>query len=251
MLIGLQRDIIYGPVHSRRLGLSLGINLLPADKKVCPFNCVYCQYGWTKAHQTEIDDNRLPSVKAVRQALEEALMSMPIHPAYITFSGNGEPTLHPDFGKIVDEVNAIRDRLVPNFKTAILSNSALVFKKDIREALARLDHRIMKLDCGAAPVFREYNQPCPGITLDNIIKGLTQLSGITIQSLWTDGQAGNLQPDNVDQWIERLTRISPLMVQIYTLDRGTPSRGLKPASDGQLQQIRAQVKKAGFRAEIF
>ncbi len=251
MLIELQRHIIYGPVNSRRLGLSLGINLLPTDKKVCPFNCVYCQYGWTEAHQPNGADNRLPSVQVVIQALEEALMSMEKLPAYITFSGNGEPTLHPDFRTIVEGANATRDRLAPNAKTAILSNSAFVFKKNIRKALAKLDLRIMKLDCGSTPVFRTYNQPCPGITLEKITQGLTQLSDITIQTLWADGHAGNLQPDNIHEWIERLKRIKPLSVQIYTMDRGYPSHGLKPASRAQLHQIKELVEQAKFRVMIF
>jgi len=251
MLIELQKHIIYGPINSRRLGLSLGINLLPFDKKICPFDCVYCQYGWTEAHQAHGTENQLPPVQAVLQALGGALRSMENLPAYITFSGNGEPTLHPHFGKIVDGVNAMRSRLAPNAKTAILSNSASVFKKSVRKALAKLDVRTMKLDCGSPPVFRTYNRPCPGITLDKITDGLTQLSNITIQSLWADGDAGNLHPDNLREWIERLKRIKPLLVQIYTMDRGYPSQGLIPVSRAQLHQIEESVKQAEIPAITF
>lgn len=252
MLLELQKEIIYGPVNSRRLGRSLGINILPAHRKICSFNCVYCQYGWTKNHvlrkKTSPD---LPTVNAVKEALNKALKHLNDPPAYITFSGNGEPALHPDFSQIVEEVIVLRDRLSPESKTAILSNSTLVSDKSIRKALSRLDVRIMKLDCGTPDIFKRYNQPCPGVNLETITEGLSLLPDVDIQTLVSGGQAGNLDGQNTTAWIERLKHIQPLSVQLYTLDRGTPAKNLRLADREELEEIKVQVQKTGIRIGVF
>jgi len=252
MLLRLQKGIIYGPVQSRRLGRSLGINILPSKEKLCSFNCVYCQYGWTKIHTRKAGrGSALPSVEAVKEALREALTTMAAPPAYITFSGNGEPSLHPDFGQIVEEANALRDQLAPEAKTAVLSNSSLVSDASIREALSKLDLRIMKLDCGSEKTFKRYNQPCPGVELEAITAGLACLNDVTIQTLVSSGDAGNLEPENIIAWIERLKRIKPSAIQLYTLDRGYPANNLKPATEDELKRIKAQVEKAGLSIHIY
>jgi wyosine [tRNA(Phe)-imidazoG37] synthetase (radical SAM superfamily) len=252
MLLELQKEIIYGPVNSRRLGRSLGINILPARRKICPFNCVYCQYGWTKGHILRTNPSPdLPSVDAVKKALKKALIHTDNPPTYITFSGNGEPTLHPDFPQIMEAVTVLRNRLAPEAKTAILSNSALVSDKFIRKALSGLDVRIMKLDCGTSDIFKRYNQPCPGLDLEAITEGLSLLPDVDIQTLVSGGRAGNLDPQNTTAWIERLKLIRPLSVQLYTLDRGYPSKNLKPASRVDLESIKAQVRKVGIRIRVF
>ncbi len=252
MLLKLQKGIIYGPVNSRRLGRSLGINILPAREKVCPFNCVYCQYGWTKIHTKRPDKNSaLPSVKDVREALQEALRTISIQPAYITFSGNGEPTIYPDFGQMVEEVNAVRDELSPEAKTAILSNSALVSDLSIRQALSKLDLRMMKLDCGEVAVFKKYNQPCGGVDLEAITDGLARLTEVIIQALFSSGRKGNIDTKNIIAWMERLKKIKPSLVQIYTLDRGYPENDLKPATEEELKQIKALAEEAGLPARIY
>jgi wyosine [tRNA(Phe)-imidazoG37] synthetase (radical SAM superfamily) len=252
MLLEPKTGIIYGPVHSRRLGRSLGINILPAKKKVCPFDCVYCQYGWTDCYASTIPSTLyLPDKDEVKQALEKTLREMKEPPAYITLSGNGEPTLHPDFDGMVDELNDIRNRLAPLAKTAILSNSALVTEQPIRRSLAKLDKRIMKLDCGSLQVFQRYNQPCSGIDLEKITQGLVELENIIIQALFSSGETGNLDSENIDAWVERLKRINPEAVQLYTLDRDYPDKKLKAATKKDLSWVKDQVKKAGFLAEIF
>ena len=252
MLLEPKASIIYGPVNSRRLGRSLGINILPAKKKACPFDCVYCQYGWTDCCASKIPSALpLPDRGAVQLALERALEELTEPPAYITFSGNGEPTLHPDFDGMVDGLNAIRSRFAPSAKTAILSNSALVSEKGIRRSLAKLDVRIMKLDCGSSPVFQRYNQPCSGIDLEKITRGLSELEDVTIQALFSSGKTGNLNKENIDAWIGRLKRINPGAVQLYTLDRDFPDKNLEAATKEDLSQIKERVEKAGFSAEIF
>lgn len=252
MLLDLQKGIIYGPVNSRRLGRSLGINIMPSDRKVCSFNCVYCQYGWTKVHTAQIDRRSgLPTIHAVKEALKEALRETRIPPASITFSGNGEPALHPDFGQIIEEITAVRDQLAPEAKTAVISNSALVTDISVRKALPKLDMRIMKLDCGLQEIFFRYNQPCKDVNLEAITKGLAQLKDVTIQTLISSGQEGNLDSLNITSWIERLKRISPLSVQLYTLDRGYPDSLLKPATKKELSVIKAQVEAAGLSIHVF
>lgn len=252
MLLELQKEIIYGPVNSRRLGRSLGVNILPAHRKSCSFNCVYCQYGWTKDHilRTNTSPDQ-PTVHAVKEALKKALIHLNDPPAYITFSGNGEPSLHPDFSQIVEAVTVLRDRLAPEAKTAILSNSTLVFDKSIRKALSRLDVRIMKLDCGTPDIFKRYNQPCPGVDLEAITEGLSLLPDVDIQTLVSGGQAGNLDTKNTTAWVERLKYIQPHSVQLYTLDRGTPAKNLRPANREELDDIKAQVQKVGIRIRVF
>jgi len=196
MLLHLKKGITYGPVNSRRLGLSLGINLMPPSVKVCSFDCVYCQYGWTKEREIR-DEHRalIPGVEDVARAVETALTALPSAPAYITFSGNGEPSLHPDFPDIVEAVKATRDRLAPGARTAILSNSSAAAEERILKALAGLDTRIMKLDCGTEGLFQRYSRPAAGITLEGVTNGLAELSclaPVTIQALWSGGTGGNL-----------------------------------------------------------
>lgn len=252
MLLKLQKGIIYGPIHSRRLGHSLGINILPSDKKVCPFNCLYCQYGWTDIHISQPKPlTGMPSAKEVSKALKEALTTIPRPPAYITFSGNGEPTLHPDFNQIVEEVIFLRDQFAPESKTAIISNSALVSDPTLREALSQLDMRIMKMDCGTTEMFKRYNQPCAGVDLEEINLGLTLLSDISIQTLLTSGKSGNLESESITTWIRRVKRIKPSNIQLYTLDRGYPANDLQPVSRETLLQIKEKVQREGLPVKVF
>jgi wyosine [tRNA(Phe)-imidazoG37] synthetase (radical SAM superfamily) len=252
MLLEPKAGIIYGPVHSRRLGRSLGINILPPKKKVCPFDCVYCQYGWTDCYALTIPPAlQFPNRNDIKQALEMALGRMGKPPAYITFSGNGEPTLHPDFDGVVEDVTTIRNKMAPLAKTAILSNSALVSAKSIRRSLAKLDLRIMKLDCGSSQVFQRYNQPCSGINLEIITLGLAELNDVIIQALFASGETGNLEKNNIDAWLVRLSRIKPTAIQLYTLDRDYPDKMLERATKKELSQVKEQVRNAGFLVEIF
>jgi wyosine [tRNA(Phe)-imidazoG37] synthetase (radical SAM superfamily) len=242
-LIELQTGIIYGPINSRRLGSSLGINLLPTSYKACPFNCAYCQYGFTsaKGHITDSDGWDMPDTDGVIAALEDALEEYP-SVAYITFSGNGEPTLHPDFSRIVDEVKKIRDRMAPEAEVAILSNSSLIFKDKVREALARLDVRIMKLDTGDEQTFRNFSRPHKNVEFETIVDGLKRLDDIIIQALFAGGEAGNYNDLSIDKWVEKIGEICPNECHIYSLDR--------PSADGRLTLIdRAGLLKIKDRAE--
>jgi len=249
MTIPLKTGILYGPVNSRRLGRSLGINLLPAGRKVCTFDCAYCQYGWTDC--TAGVSNRFVKPEEVERALEASLQGMGEPPAYLTFSGNGEPTLHPEFPAVVEAVIALRDRLAPSARTAILSNSGTAGREAIRRALRRLDVRIMKLDAGTDVMFGAFNRPLGGLTLGEIVEGLADLGGVTIQSLWAGGPSGNYSEREIEEWTIRLRRIRPIAVQIYTLARGWPEPGLKPLEHRDLEAIGMKLQAAGIAGCVY
>jgi wyosine [tRNA(Phe)-imidazoG37] synthetase (radical SAM superfamily) len=175
-------------------------------------------------------------------------------PQYVTFSGNGEPTLHPRFPEMVEAVIRVRDEMAPAVQTAILSNSSTVCSQAVRNALLKLDLRVMKLDCGSPACFRAFNKPTPGIDIENITDGLAQLSrqtSIVLQTLFAAGPTGNLDTDNVDQWVHRVSVINPAMVQVYTLHRGYPDKQLHPASAQQLDQICLLLQDSGIPSSRF
>jgi len=253
-LLSLQKSICYGPVSSRRLGCSLGINLLPFEYKLCSLNCVYCQYGWTrnctlKAGRRSAD---LPSPEEVSSALRESLVKLKekgITPSYITFSGNGEPTLHPEFERIVQVVKKVRDELAPDALVAILSNSTTVTSEAVRRGLEECDVRIMKVDCGDVGIFASYNRPCRGVKLKNVLAGLKMLSDFAVQTLFTDWNSGD---SSIEKWIEVVGDLKPSAVQLYTLDRSTPCPELEAVSKERLEDIARRLEEAsGIRAGVY
>jgi wyosine [tRNA(Phe)-imidazoG37] synthetase (radical SAM superfamily) len=254
MLLDLQADIIYGPVRSRRLGRSLGINILPAERKVCSFDCIYCQYGCSQGKTREEANKKrhvFPTVTEVLSAVEQAVLNLSPPAAYLTFSGNGEATLHPGFKEIVLGLGEIRDRLSPASKTAILSNSTTVNDPLIRDALALLDVRIMKLDAGTEEMFSGYNRPAKGITLEATVAGLAALEDVTIQSLFTKGAEGNFTPEHIGAWVEQIKNISPLFVQLYTLDRESPTASLIPVEKNELLYIQSLLERENISSGVF
>lgn len=252
MLLELKNSVTYGPVNSRRLGRSLGINLFPGIRKVCTFDCLYCQYGRAEpVPWTSLDPTSFPHVGQILHSLEQALASLCPPPAYLTFSGNGEPTLYPEFSDIVEGILTLRDRLVPTARTAILSNSTTVGRPWVRKALDPLDVRIMKLDAGDEKTFRRFNGAWPGLTLEEVLHGLRQLRGVTLQSLFAAGVGGNLAPRHVEAWAIAAASVKPVAVQLYTLDREAPSRRLCPAPLSELESIRQRLAGLGVEARVF
>jgi wyosine [tRNA(Phe)-imidazoG37] synthetase (radical SAM superfamily) len=244
--LSLQRGVIYGPVDSRRLGRSLGINLLPTGYKLCAFDCIYCQYGRTKVLTAKAEEEPFPTVEVVLRKVEEALRQVP-DLNYATFSGNGEPTLHPHFHELVEGVIHLRDKLRPEVKTAILSNSALVGKEEIREDLAKLDLLIMKLDAGDPLTWRAINRPAPSLDFETVVAGLKELKEVTIQSLILDGPVQNMRGKAFDRWVETLTSIAPQEVQIYTTDRPVAEAKVERMPKVVLQEM---AKEAEARTGI-
>jgi wyosine [tRNA(Phe)-imidazoG37] synthetase (radical SAM superfamily) len=239
--IPLRRGVVYGPVHSRRLGLSLGINLFPTGHKICPFDCVYCEYGFTTDLVARMEQKQAPSAKEVLQAVEMSLTEYD-NLAYITFSGQGEPTLHPDLSEIVDGVVALRNRLQPGARVAMLSCSGVVNRPEVREALARLDDRIMKLDAGDEATFRAMNRPLSGLTLESIIAGLAQLEDVVIQHMVLDGSFSNAGGPAHEAWLLAMKRIQPQEIQIYSVDRPTAEANVLRVPKETLERLAAEVQ---------
>jgi len=254
-LLKLQEGIIYGPVKSRRLGRSLGINLLPTGYKLCTFNCLYCHYGWTKAHTDCVAEpvlGDLPSVEEVEKALREWLKTNQIPIDYITFSGNGEPTLHPEFHRMVEATLRVRDRYVPGVRVAVLSNSTCLDKKRVMEGLRKLDKRIMKLDCGTEEGFRKLNRPSPHIKFEKVVEKLREMDEVIIQTVLVRGRMDNTGEREIGGWIEKLRYIKPAEVQIYSIDRPSADESLTPVGKERLNQIakRAQ-EESGVQVNVF
>jgi wyosine [tRNA(Phe)-imidazoG37] synthetase (radical SAM superfamily) len=253
-LLRLQKGIVYGPVSSRRLGWSLGLNILPFEYKLCSLNCVYCQYGWTKVctvdGRSHVSD--LPDPTDVALALRESLLKLrdaDAMPSYITFSGNGEPTLHPQFEEIVRAVKRVRDELAPKALVAILSNSTTVSDESVRRVLEQLDVTVMKLDCGEAVTFASYNRPCTGVDFEEIVKGLRRLHGFSVQTLFT---SLNSDESSIGKWIEVIRTLKPKDVQVYTLDRSAPLAELKPVGKDRLEEIARRVtSETGIPAKVY
>jgi wyosine [tRNA(Phe)-imidazoG37] synthetase (radical SAM superfamily) len=255
--ISLQTGIIYGPVTSRRLGASLGINLLPEEYKACSFNCLYCQYGWTPQPSSDVSHalKDLPMTEAVAAALERALKAIVRKRQRIdsiTFSGNGEATLHPDFPAIVESALVLREKYLPRARLAVLSNSSTVDRPEIRAALNRLDLKIMKLDAGNEETFHQLNGPAPPLYLKAIVEGLKSLNDVVLQSLFVQGRVTNADPDSVSLWIESVRQVHPSAVQIYTLDRVPADARIWKVNRPTLEWIASQLRwRAGINAEIY
>lgn len=254
----LFNKIIFGPVRSRRLGVSLGINLLPSTKKICNFDCIYCECGWTS--ESKANRALMPSVKDVRDALEKKLGSMKEKnqtPDVITFAGNGEPTLHPGFGKIIDDTIELRDRFFPGTKIAVLSNASTISKPHIREALMKADQNILKLDSGFDLTVQVHNQPRVNIKISDIIEEMKKFNGkLIVQTLFLRGTykgkiIDNTTSEELDAWLKAIEMIRPSEVMIYTISRDTPVDGsLKKVPVAELERIAEMAARIGIKTQV-
>jgi len=250
-VLQLQSDVIYGPIHSRRLGRSLGINLLPTKRKLCTFDCIYCQYGSFDPAAAAEGYKGFPSPETVLRRIEEALRKQPLLD-YLTFSGNGEPTLHPEFPNIVAEVRRLRDRMCPNVRLAILSNSSRIHRADIREAIGQLDDPIMKLDAGDPVTFAQVNRPAPGVTLEKILTGLSAMPRLVIQSLIIDGETQNVRGEAHEAWLSTLSQLSPDKVQIYSTERPVAETAVERVSREALERLaRTSEERTGIEVRAY
>lgn len=245
---------IFGPVHSRRLGVSLGINLLPEDGKVCSFDCIYCECGFNKDHRPT---KTLPSRHEVFEALESRLKDMKANgpkPDVLTFAGNGEPTMHPEFPEIIDDVRMLRDRYFPEAKISVLSNATQILKPRIFEALKKVDNNILKLDTVNPDYIQEVDRPNGHYNVEAIIDKLKAFEGkVIIQTMFMKGtmngrDVSNLSDGFVQPWLKAVKDIAPEKVMIYTIDRETPDHDLKKASHEELDHIVDLLKKEGIEA---
>ena len=251
-------DIIFGPVKSRRLGVSLGINLLPTKRKICNFNCIYCECGWT--HDIEKAISHLPSRDQVYKALELKLLEMTVTrkaPDVITYAGNGEPTLHPDFPGIIDDSISLRNKYFPKSKIAVLSNSTTIKDPLIKSALLKVDMNILKLDSAFESTLKIFNQPRIPVKIEELIENLVSFNGkVIIQTLFLRGLYNNIVIDNttqqeIDAWLKAIKRIRPSEVMIYTISRDTPEGSqLKKVSVRELRRIAELVESLGIKTQV-
>lgn len=246
---------IFGPVHSRRLGVSLGINLLPEDGKVCSFDCIYCECGFNKDHRPS---EKLPTRGEVRTVLEGKLREMQAEgtaPDVFTFAGNGEPTAHPHFPEIIDDTLALRDAYFPKAKVSVLSNSTFLSRPGVSEALNKVDNNILKLDTVDDNYIRLVDRPNNGqYTVADIIQKLKAFKGnCIVQTMFMKGTYQGRDVDNTTDkyvlpWMEAVKEIAPRQVMIYTIDRETPDHDLVKATHEELDRIVALLQAEGLSA---
>ena len=239
---------VFGPVRSRRLGLSLGINLMPGDGKICTFDCIYCECGLNGERRPK---ERRPSRKAVAEALEEKLKAMDAageRPDVLTFAGNGEPTAHPDFSGIIDDTIALRDRYCPSAKVSVLSNATQLHRPDVFEALKRVDNNIQKLDTVDEGFITTVDRPKGHYDVKEVIEGLRRFGGhVIIQTMFLRSDTiDNTTDKYVVPWLEAVKSLAPEQVMIYTIDRETPDPTLRKAPREVLDAIRDRVKAEGI-----
>jgi wyosine [tRNA(Phe)-imidazoG37] synthetase (radical SAM superfamily) len=243
---------IFGPVHSRRLGISLGINLLPADGKVCSFDCIYCECGFNKDHRPTLP---LPEREEVAHKLESKLQDMQAEgqlPDVLTFAGNGEPTSHPHFAEIIDDTIRLRDQYCPKAKVCVLSNSTFIHRPQVHDALMRVDDNILKLDTVSPDYINKVDRPTGTYDVNAIIERMQAFHGhIIIQTMFMRGTYNGESVDNTGEafvvpWLDIVKAIKPQQVMVYTIDRETPAQGLEKASREQLDAIRDRVIAAGI-----
>lgn len=240
--IPLQPGIVYGPVFSRRLGRSLGINLLPVNRKFCSFDCIYCQYGSTTVRTLSPNRDDLPTPDEVFEAVERALKK-PRSMDFLTFSGNGEPTIHPDFLEIVAGVRKLLDHYRPDARLALLSNSSRISDPSIQEAIRLIDAPMMKLDAGDEETFQAINQPVKGLHLDTIAEGLHRFPHLMVQSVLVNGKVSNIRGTAFQNWTETLTSLKPKVIHIYSTERPTMSGDVERVSPEKLTRIAVELKE--------
>ena len=247
---------IFGPVHSRRLGVSLGINLLPADGKFCTFDCIYCECGFNGDHRPH---QKLPTREEVRNALEARLKDMQENgpkPDVLTFAGNGEPTAHPHFAGIIADTLALRDQYFPEAKVSVLSNSTFIHKSEVFDALNKIDNNILKLDTIDAAYINKVDRPTGHYDVAKIIECMKAFKGnLIVQTLFMKGtfegeNVDNTTDDYVLPWLEVVKEIAPRQVMIYTIDRETPAPDLLKATHEELDRIGEMVRSAGIPCSV-
>ena len=251
-IIPLQDTVVYGPVHSRRFGSSLGINVLPVDRKVCSSNCVYCQHGWTLPTPTGEPLTRAPELLADIEAAFRRLIQAGTRVDCITLAGNGEPTLHPDLLELVVGIKALRDTHFPHVLVGILSDATQVTRPRVRQALTLLDARYLKFDAGDETTWRRINDPLGQTEFRAMLEALKTLPDIVLQSMFLQGTYDNTDERHLQAWVEAVGDIRPRAVQVYTVDRGTAAPGITEVARGTLQAIADRLTvSTGIPTEVF
>ena len=245
-------EIAYGPIHSRRLGISLGMEIMPLEHKLCTFNCVYCECGWNEP----VNHPVLPTREQIKAALEtklQALQKEQIVPDVITFSGNGEPTIHPDFIGIIRDTCVLRDTYCPKAKVSVLSNSTQLGRKEVVEALKLCDNRILKLDAATDTMMRRIDKPVnEQLEVKTIIRYLGQFKGdFTLQTCFLRGEHNgeiidNTTPEELAAWYQAVDELKPKQIMMYVIDRKTPEEHLEKISPDEMERIATPLRQKGY-----
>ncbi len=255
-MTSLYDNIIFGPVRSRRLGLSLGVNLLPIDSKLCSFDCIYCECGWNDEHPGKRRFNAREDVSAMLDATLEKMVAAGTPPDVITFAGNGEPTLHPDFELIIEDTIALRDKHCPAAKVSVLSNATQIHREDVRRALLRVDNNILKLDSAFDSTVQLVNKPQGAYTVARTVELLKKFEGkLIVQTMFLRGEYLSQRIDNtteeeVSAWLKLIEEIAPKQVMVYSLDRDTPCQTLEKVEKDELRAIAARVEALGIACSV-
>ena len=248
----MREETVFGPIHSRRLGRSLGINLLPVRGKICNFDCIYCECGWNRDGR---DDVVLPSAAKVRAALEDKLTQLMLDAVpidSITFSGDGEPTLNPEFPRIIDDTLFLRDAYYPGAKVSVLSNATRIHVPEVFEALRKVDNPILKIDAPTDGLVARINQPAPGYSLRRVIEALERFEGnFILQTMFLKSKDfDSSSPEVLQGWMDIVRRLRPRKVMVYTIDRPTPEEGLEAFSVERMHDLVRPLIDEGFQIDI-
>ena len=248
----IREEVVFGPIFSRRLGSSLGINLLPENGKICTFDCIYCECGWNKDGR---DDTVLPTAERVRTALEMKLQhclenQVPLDS--ITFSGDGEPTLNPEFPRIIDDTIALRNKYFPDSKITVLSNATMAHKPEVFNALRKVDNPTMKIDAPTNELIEKINHPAPGYDIHRVVEALKRFNGdFILQTMFLkSGYFDSSSPEVLNGWMEIARVLRPREVMVYTIDRPTPEVGLQKFTVDEMRALVRPLIDEGFTIQI-
>ncbi|MFI3259852.1 MAG: radical SAM protein [Rikenellaceae bacterium] len=259
MSTALFEEVIFGPIHSRRLGLSLGVNLPPQHAKICNFDCIYCECGSNSERVGLSSERRFATRGRVSELLEAKLREMTTEgalPDVITFAGNGEPTMHPDFEAIIDDTIKLRDSLSPNSKISVLSNATRLSVPSVQRALLRVDNNILKLDSALQTTAEAMNRPNSVYSVESVIDGMRQFEGrCIVQTMLLRGEVegqkiNNTAEEEVEAYIEAIKKIAPSSVMLYSIDRDTPCGGLQRVSKEDMESIAERLRSEGYTVSV-
>ncbi len=248
----MREELVFGPIHSRRLGSSLGINLLPRKGKLCNFDCIYCECGWNKDGRT---DERLPDAGELAVALEAKLLACKeegVGIDSITFSGDGEPTLNPFFPEIIDITIALRDKYFPEAKVSVLSNATRIGKEEVFQALRKVDNPVLKIDAPSDDLAALVNQPYAGYHVEDVVRNLERFGGnFVLQTMFLKSASfDSSSPEVLEGWMDIVRRLRPREIMVYTLDRETPAEGLEKFTVQEMESMVRPLLEEGFRIQI-
>ncbi len=245
-------DIVFGPIFSRRLGSSLGVNLLPSKGKLCNFDCVYCECGWNR---DGMGDRIFPKFEDIEAALEEKMSRLAAEGTpvdSITFSGNGEPTIHPDFPKVIDVTLKCRDKYFPNAKVSVLSNATMIGRPAVAEALMKIDNPILKIDASTDELIMKINKPVGHYRLDEVVEAMMRFDGnFVLQTMFLRSpEFDTASPEAIEDWMNIVRKVRPREIMVYTIDRETPDKSLAKYTVDEMTAFVQPLIDEGFKIQV-